>query len=126
MTTHTYPYLDRSVCDQCGKMFEEKRKSRAWTEKQEIQSIEDLQTKYSESSYDRPVHRSQSSTPSQISRPTTPLLISQINSAYRMSSPSLGVRPYNLPYRKAGTMMRELSGPRRYRIDRRFQSRFYR
>eukprot|EP00092_Neocalanus_flemingeri_P004600 GFUD01004956.1.p1 GENE.GFUD01004956.1~~GFUD01004956.1.p1 ORF type:complete len:122 (+),score=33.29 GFUD01004956.1:49-414(+) len=116
----------RSVCDQCEKKFEDQRKHRAWTEIQEIQLNKTLQTKYKEC--DRQSPRSQSSTPSKIpSRLISPLLISQLNSAYRMSPPGsyLGVRPYNLPYSKAGRSMTEASGPRRYRIDHRFQSRFY-
>merc|ERR1712107_888327 len=55
----------------------------------------------------------------------SPLLATQRNPAHRMMSPSpIGIRPYNLPYNKCSRNISSVSGPTRYSIQNRFQSRF--
>ena len=80
--------------------------------------------------------------------PRSPLLATQRNPAHRMMSPGpIGMRPYNLPYNKCSRNMwvhilnslypmhialnwpnhhrSSISGPTRYSIQNRFQSRFH-
>eukprot|EP00090_Calanus_glacialis_P015253 TRINITY_DN24107_c0_g1_i2.p1 TRINITY_DN24107_c0_g1~~TRINITY_DN24107_c0_g1_i2.p1 ORF type:complete len:147 (-),score=33.49 TRINITY_DN24107_c0_g1_i2:85-465(-) len=125
MVTNTYHFVYKSVCDECGKMLEEERERRAMTEIKEGQS-----KKYSISmDSDYSSLRTRSNTPNcqVITQLTTPLLNSKLNSAYRKqtSGSYQGSMAYSMPYSKAGRSLSESSGPRRYRIDHRFQSRFY-
>merc|ERR1712107_276218 len=55
----------------------------------------------------------------------SPLLATQRNPAHRMMSPGpIGIRPYNLPYNKCSRNISTASGPTRYSVQNRFQSRF--
>merc|ERR1712107_211973 len=54
----------------------------------------------------------------------SPLLATQRNPAHRMMSPGpIGIRPYNLPYNKCSRNISTASGPTRYSVQNRFQSR---
>eukprot|EP00091_Calanus_sinicus_P014873 TRINITY_DN32607_c0_g1_i1.p1 TRINITY_DN32607_c0_g1~~TRINITY_DN32607_c0_g1_i1.p1 ORF type:complete len:121 (-),score=15.75 TRINITY_DN32607_c0_g1_i1:55-417(-) len=120
MVTNTYHFVYKSLCEECGKRLGEE------TKEVHVQS-----KKYSVSmDRDYSSHSTRSSTLNCqfLTQLTTPLINSQINSAYRKKTTGsyIAGTAFRIPYSKAGRALSKTSGPRRYRIDHRFQSKFYR